>query len=322
MARYWVAAVALLLTGCTTVVTGGASPRPAELRQYQEDHAPLTSQRALGDVTTLDYCSLLDLKGVEQAGATGVGPASPSFNYCRADASYLGEKLEVGVGYLDSQVNDGSRYPDPSKQLKRGLTAQRDISNDYQSCARHLKLADGVSLQAYVDDLSDQPRTDGARYLCDIDGAVFDGLVAAITNKKVAHLTFPPGSLGTVDACTLVPDAQVSAQLGTTTQRTPVIPTKHRCRWQDRSSGDSLGILFEVDRPLGPATESLGGHQATISGFGQNCLASTTVGPYPGAKDGEYQLAEVYVALRHTAKDPCGMVRTIATAAWPHLPPA
>jgi hypothetical protein len=293
-----------------------------EHRQYQDDHAPLTSQRAFGDVSTLDYCSLLDLDGVEQAGATGVGPASPSFNYCRADASYQGEKLEVGVGYLDSQVKDGSRYPDPGKQLKRGLTAQRDISSDYQSCVEHLTLADGVSLETYVDDLSDQPRTDGARDLCDINGAVFDGLVTAVTNKKAAHLTFAPGSLGTVDACALVPDDQAAALLGTTTQRTPVIPTKHRCRWQDRSSGDSLGILFEVDRPLGAATESLGGHQATISGFGQNCLVSTGIAPYPGAKNGEYELAEVYVVLRHSAKDACGMARTIATAAWPHLPPS
>jgi hypothetical protein len=319
--RYWLAAAALLLTGCTSVVTGAASVDQAELKQYQEDHAPLTAQRALGDVTTVDYCSLLDLNRARQAGATGVGWTSTSFNYCFVTANVGSASAEIGVGYLEGAIQDSTRIPDPTKDLTRGLVAQRNVDGDSSTCARYLRFADGLDLEIYVDDVSGSTTSDSTS-LCAVEDAVFDGLVDTIMADKTAHLTFPPGTLGTVDACSLASDAQIAEQLGESAPKTPSIPTKHRCRWQSATSKDALTIFFDAGKPPTSATETLAGRQASIEGGDglRYCLATTAIAPFPGASNGDYQLAQVYVFNRGGVKDACATVRAVANVVWPKLP--
>ncbi|GAB2990979.1 hypothetical protein LWP59_06780 [Amycolatopsis acidiphila] len=263
--RYWVAAMALLLTGCTSVVTGAASVDQGELRQYQDDHAPLTAQRALGDLTTVDYCSLLDLNGARQADATGVGSTTTSPNYCFAEGNFGGTRVEFGLGYLEVAGTDSGRITDLAKTLPRGLVAQRSTSGDPDSCVRYLRFADEFSLQVYVDE-----------------------------------------------------------QLGGQGRKSPTIPTKHRCRWQNTVTPDVLTITFDVGpQPTGP-TEALAGRQTSIEGGAglTYCVATTAVGPDPGSTNGNYRLAQVYTLLRRGGTDPCVPVRALANIVWPKLPAA
>ncbi|KAA9162093.1 hypothetical protein FPZ12_012710 [Amycolatopsis acidicola] len=320
MARYWVAAVALLLTGCTNVVTGAASVDTADVQRYLDETAPLTSQRAFGDVNSVDYCTLLDLDGIGKSGATGVGKTSPSLSSCEVEAQISGQKVAVGLGFLESGGSDSSRVPDTSKKLDRGLTASKNAYNDYYSCISYLRFTDGVSIEIYVDNLADDPSPGVESAICDTDEAVLDGLVGKIEAKKVGHLTFGANSVGEVDACSLAGDPDVVAQIGAA-EKTPKIPTKHRCRWQDHVNRNVLTVLLEIGpRPAGP-TEQLGNHTTAVEAGSTTCLATTAIRPYPAGKNGEYELAEVYLIVRNGIADPCGPVRAVANVAFGKLPP-
>ncbi|HVV09975.1 hypothetical protein [Amycolatopsis sp.] len=321
MARYWVAAVALLLTGCTSVVTGAASVDTADVQRYQEEHAPLTSQLAFGDVNSVDYCSLLDLDGIKKAGLTDVSGTSPSLSSCEVEGQLSGQKMAVGVGFLDSGVVDSNRIPDTKKKLDRGLTLSKASYNDEYSCLYYLAFTDKVSMQVYVDNLADAPTSSVADAMCETDDAVLDGVVDSIKAKKVTHLTFGGNSVGAVDACQLASDADVQAQMGPVpVEKKPKIPTKHRCRWQEPVHNNALSVLLDIGKPPTGPIEQLGNHPAVINAAGSSCLATTAIRPYPQAKNGEYELAEVYLYARNGVADPCVPVRAVANVAFPKLP--
>src|SRR5215470_7843938 len=117
MARYRMVALvaaALMLTGCTTEIPGRVIADPAAV---QETHTPLTAQVALGDVTTIDYCSLLDVGSAQAAGVTNPAPVTSSFNYCYADAKLGTQSVEFGLGYLEQGTEQDSSVPDPTRPL-------------------------------------------------------------------------------------------------------------------------------------------------------------------------------------------------------------
>lgn len=313
MARYLVAvcaAVAMMLTGCTTVVTGTPVPDP-ELR------VPLTSQLAFGDLTTIDYCSLLDIESLGDAGVRGIGATTSTFNYCFAKGS-LGERaVEFGLGYLESHADQGQRVRDTTRTLKRNLTAQRSVANDDRSCTMYLLFPDMASLQVYTDDTG-VTAGGSADELCEVAGSVLDGMVTVLLAKKVGHLTFPAGSAGTVDACQLLPQEQVAAYFGQQPMRTPEIPTRHRCRWLDPLTRDSVNVQFDGGKAPSGGLETIAGRPTEVAGVGAGyCRASTAVGS--PAASGDSTLAQVYYFAR-AGRDACQAVRDLATAAWPKLP--
>jgi hypothetical protein len=319
MAQKWPAslvAVAFLLTGCTSVVAGAASVDRAELQQYQQDHGPLSAAGALGDLTTVDYCGLLDLARVGQAGAVDIGPATPSWNYCRAGAKIGGRKVTILVGFLVS-VSGDARFPDPARKLDRGLVAEERFGSTEGRCARYLTFADGASLEADVtDEAAETSDLSMDAPMCAVAGAVLDGMVADVLARTVRHFTFAPGSLGTVDACSLVSDAAVAAQLGGPVDREP-IPTKHRCVWN--AGANWADIEFEVGAAPVTTTDTIGGHRSLVAAKTPGCGATTTVAPSSSAP-GSSEIAVVLVYTPGHDKDPCAIATALAGMAWPKLP--
>lgn len=321
MRRLWVAAAALLLTGCAGTVSGTASVSSQDLQQYQQNQQPLTSQHAFGDVTTIDYCSLLDLDRVETAGGVGLGDQHQGFNNCQVTGKVYGQDIAVTVGYLSGQVSGPDRATDPEKKLPRGLVAQRATSNDNKGCTYYLDFADSVSLTIYVDNVSSYPSTSAGQSLCAISGAVLDGVVAKVSANAVGHFKFAPGSLGTVDACSLLTEDDVNGQLGALS-RTPSMPSKHRCRWKD-TAGNQLDVVLDVGDGTGSTAEQIGGHATDVSPIdeaGRECMATGVVAPYPDDGADQFQQAMIYVTVADAAKDSCGVTRALAGLAWPRLP--
>lgn len=321
-----VCGAALLMAGCTQAVVGAPAPNQAAAQRALEERTPLTSDLAFGDLTTIDYCSLIDTGLVAQGGLTDAAEPQPSFDECAVTGKISGQNATLEVGFLDQ--NAGSRLPDREKTLPRGLVAQRDLTGGgSDSCAYHLAFPDRVSVElyAYLETPSSDPGASStASPLCTLDTTVFDGVVDAVTQKKVAHLTFAPGSVGTVDACTLLPDSLVVQQSGLPLQRERN-PSKHRCRWSNTGLGAHAALWFYVDKPPqavnGATAETIAGRQSVVTAPDPRfCVVDTVIGPWPGAKNGEVEVAETYINVGSMAKDACGISRAFATAAWPHLP--
>lgn len=317
---------ALLMTGCAQAVVGTPSPNPAAAQQALEERTPLTSTLALGDLTTIDYCSLIDPGLVARGGMTDAGEPQPSFDECAVSGKVGGQSATLEVGFLDT--NAGGRLPDRDKTLPRGLVAQRDTSGrGADSCGYYLAFPDRVSLElfAYLENPPSDPGSSSTTSpLCTLNKTVFDGVVTAVTQKKVTHLTFAQGSVGTVDACALLPDAVVSQQAGVPLPRAQN-PSKHRCRWTNTSLGMRAVLWFYVDKPPqaadGATAETIDGRPSVVRAVSARfCAVDTVVGPWPGAKNGEVEVAETYMNAGNAAKDACGIARAFATAAWPQLP--
>lgn len=315
---------ALLMTGCAQAIVGTPAPNQAAAQRALAERTPLTSELAFGDLTTIDYCSLIDTGLVAQGGMTDVKAPQPSFDECAVSGKVGGQDATLEVGFLDK--NAVSRVPDHDKTLPRGLVAQRDLGGGgLGSCAYHLAFPDRVSLElyAYLENPSSDPGSSSAP-LCELDTTVFDGVVDAVTQKKVTHLTFAPGSVGTVDACTLLPDSIVLQQSGLPLQREQN-PSKHRCRWANTGLGARVALWFYVDKPPqvanGATAETIAGRPSVVTATGSHfCVVDTVVAPWPAAKNGEVEVAETYLNVGTMAKDACGISRAFATAAWPNLP--
>jgi hypothetical protein len=317
---------ALLLSGCTQAVVGAPAPNPAAAQQALEERTPLTSALAFGDLTTIDYCSLIDPGLVAQGGLTDAGELRPSFDECAVSGKIDGQSATLEVGFLDSKA--GGRLPDREKTLPRGLVAQRDTSGrGSDSCGYYLAFPDRVSLELYAyleNPVSDPGWSATSSPLCALDKTVFDGVVKAVTQKKVTHFTFAPGSVGTVDACALLPDPVVVQQSGSPLQREPN-PSKHRCRWTSTGLGARAVLWFYVDKPPqaagGATAETIADRPSVVRSVDARfCVVDTVVGPWPGAKNGEVEVAETYMIVGSVAKEPCGVARAFAAAAWPRLP--
>jgi hypothetical protein len=312
-----VAALALLLTGCTSAVSGPSPATPVSTAPPPP--APLTAQQALGDLTTVDYCSLLDLTKIADGGAVAAGPATPSLGYCSADAVLGKHDIEILVGDLAGKEADSDRIPDVARTLGAGLQVQMVVDSDPDSCVRYLTFADGTHLVARVDNATEvRSDADQPGSLCGVDDGVLDGLISGVQAKKVGHLSFPPGSLGAADPCAVVEGPEVTQFLGDAVHSV-AMPGRHRCLWQSDDEHTSADVRFEYGVLPGASNAKIAGHTARISKPADpSCEIVTDLGPSPAS--GQHEIAELYVFLSRGDKDPCTAATSITNADWPKLP--
>jgi hypothetical protein len=168
----------LLLTACTSVV-GGTSTSGG-----------LTSAEALGDLRTIDYCTLLGMTG---------GEVLSSFEQCSANAGPLWV-----IGPLDGD-DPYERIPyDYPGEVPDGVRIhQQEPENEYATCTRWVGFVDAVWLRvAVVDDRYPAPSTEEDR--CKAADELVASALAAIRDKQVGHLSYGPDSFGGLDACTFL----------------------------------------------------------------------------------------------------------------------
>jgi hypothetical protein len=169
----------LLLAACTGVVSGTPVSNG------------LTSAAALGDLRTIDYCTLLDTAGGE--------PLS-SFEQC----TVVVDGLRRVVGALDGD-DEYERIPyDYPGDLPDGVRIhQQEPENEYATCTRWVGFADAVWLMAAVTD-DQYPATSTDEDRCAAADDLVAGALAAISDKRVGHLSYDPDSFGGLDACTFL----------------------------------------------------------------------------------------------------------------------
>lgn len=270
--------------------------------------APLTASAALGEFTTLDYCSLLDVNRLRSA--TADQPDS-SFDACHGEFFQNGVHRQVVVGPLASDSDPNIKPYDYSGAIPDGLAVAQSSFNAAASCARVVTFADGLRLNVSVTD-SAGPSASSDR--CADADATVGGVLAAVSGKTVRHQTFADRSWGRVDACALLNVHDLDATSGAGTQPAGGL-SGHSC------IRGKLSVKFSVEdsAPTGPS-ELLGGRTSRVGADGAFCRV-ITVQPAPGAA-GHSEQAEVDVVdtSGSTGEAACADARTAAAVVFAKIP--
>lgn len=208
---------ALLLSGCT------ASPAPAPRKPAE----PLTAAEALGDFATVDFCSLLDERGV-----TGTGAATPptrTFDTCTLAMSEKDTDTIVHIGSLSTdtqRAKDETPY-DYRGELPAGIVVEQ-AAPAADGCTRYVVFSDDVRIKV-VASAGTKPGTPEAR--CAKADAAVTGILHVVSERRVGHVSFAENSFGKVKPCDIVQTDEAN-KLFEWDERpaSPITLTKHGCR--------------------------------------------------------------------------------------------
>jgi hypothetical protein len=324
MVRLVAVLVALLavLAGCARPVAGSAVADETAAREAAE---PLSSERALGDYPSLDYCSLMDQKAFPQRlGLVAVYPRG-SYDYCFFTVQKSGTEARVEIGYLEDQktIRGTDHAVDRRRNPPRGLEVHRGTEDD-QACVRYLRFTDDLLLTV-VASIDDQ----ASRDLCEVADATVDVVIDRVVAKQVKHYEFAESSAGRLDACGLVPAGVVGAKIGTARAAVLKFPSGHVCQWtgpEPQSAEAWLHVTpgessYDVELSK---EETLAGRRTVVtpSTFDEDdlamCQVETDLSAPAKPPPAEFVLIEVLVLGKE--KDACGPARELAGEVWPKLP--
>ncbi|MFI5612414.1 hypothetical protein [Amycolatopsis sp. NPDC051903] len=293
------AALALVLAGCSTDPAPAAAPAAP---------SPMTATSALGDFTTLDYCSLLDVSRLR--GATADDPDS-SFTDCRADFVRGGRSHTVAVGPLAADADPNVKPYEYSGPLPDGVSVQQAGFTPDKTCSRAVTFADGIRLAVSVSD-GEGLSANGDR--CGDADAVVGGVLAAVSGGRVKHHEFPDRSWGRVDPCALLDVHDLDAISGANTQPSAGL-SGHSC------IRGTVSIDFAVQKqvPTG-ATETLGGRTARQATDGAFCRLTTTQ-PSPSTPGrGEQAVVSVVDTTGSSGAAACPAAQQVAALVFAKIP--
>ncbi|MEB3368313.1 DUF3558 domain-containing protein [Saccharopolyspora mangrovi] len=305
-----------LLAGCTaqTSAPNGES-RPVD-----------TSARAmLGDLRTLDPCTLTDPAALQRYGAVA-DAGTVSLDYCllhlKPDDRTL---VQLAVGELAGP--EDAEPGDPVVQHGALRIAQSAPAPGH--CTRRVQFGDGTSLQVSADLLNGEPTVG----LCGIADAGARTAADAVQQGRAGHRDHPPNSLALLDPCTVLDTSAVNQVPGLEEARPRAGTAGHQCSWGERSAEFPRVQLQhtagEPPRILHGAAveEQVDGRRTVLSVVGGDpqvplCSAETAHIPF-GAVPGQVEVAQLVVAMPGlTGTDACDYARGLARLAWPSLPPA
>ncbi|RZS32465.1 hypothetical protein EV193_11299 [Herbihabitans rhizosphaerae] len=324
MARIRLACVALFLAiaaGCTEVVTGTGSmdtrPQP-----------PLTSAAALGDIATVDFCSLVDRAVIDKV--SGVAEIDVSMDRCQVTVSKNGVPMVLVVGEpMDGETRDSMpTSPHQVADLPAGITVAKFEEEDM--CGREIVFADQMRLRVNValaepDGRNLEYRT---RHMCEVADAALETALKMVRGGTALHFEYGDRSYSTLAACDMIPASAVAIALDAQRVSTKRYPTGHECEW-DRDSARALFAFMlrplSLDVPPDAIEETIAGRRSYVLpdgltiGSGCEVFTVNLRGPRPGLTEG----AAVYVELFEPGQDDraCTIARGLAGAAFAKLPP-
>ncbi len=324
---------ALSAVGCATAMPiprpsiTTITPAAAEASSQDVDEGMITSANRLGDLPTLDPCSLVDRAALPASLKAKQTPRD-SLESCRfiIDAGGATATLDVGELAVNSQVDASN-----SQSLARGLDLYEGSLGD-GSCESDLELGDSV----YVVSTASVASGAGSDALCDaVKAAGTDVANVLLGNAPLTHFSVPGNSLVKVNACDLL-DGQ-SVQGFTLPQ--PMLgdpPSGHSCDWSpqdvDPNGAELPGYVLEF-LVGAPTPGNLAGTVTTIAGrqtiqlaeqnFSGRSLCQLSLFGRPF--DRVHQLLEMVrisvVEPSGQAATACSLATTMAQLAWPKLPP-
>ncbi|HEX6344130.1 hypothetical protein [Umezawaea sp.] len=260
---------ALALTACTSSTREG----------------PLTATDALGDLKTIDYCSIV--------GGTG----DPAFERCRV---VDGVRI-MAVGPVESGENKdlhpveyhGSALPD-------GMRVQGSTFNAQQSCTRLLTFSDDIRLSFMVTGESDADAN------CAKAMEAVESALGVINENKVGRRQFADNSFGRLDPCALLSTPEVEAVIGAGRQKKPSA-TGHNCLHGD------VALKFDLKQAVVGDEETVAGRRATVNKISLFCTVHLNSGPESAAVQA--------ISVTGEADDgTCDRARQVAELVFPALP--
>ncbi|MFL6142241.1 MAG: hypothetical protein ACJ72N_10310 [Labedaea sp.] len=317
-------AMSVAVAGCAAPVAGTSVP---EASAAKDAGAPLTGQIALGDLPTIDYCSLLiPLTLPDELGQLVLLPR-PAYDYCAFTVRTKGIDVGVTVGVVDEGDPPGGarRTPDPDRTLPRGLRAQR-VREAPDHCTRYLTFTDSVSIMIQADStVGEHP---GHVDSCPIVEATLSVVVDRVLGKRVKHYDFAANSAGRLDACDLLSASALAARLGVPRMQTEHWASTHTCRWS--AVGGAGPVVRLSIAPVDSSFDLEHTKQETIAGSATYVTPNNTRPDFPAcqlettAADspqlGARELVLLEVGLPGKGNDACGPGRALAAEVWPKLP--
>jgi hypothetical protein len=307
------ALVVLALTGCASTVSGTARPDP-NFEPPPEAKSGAASD-VLGDVSTVDPCSLLDDSELAKHGEVE-RPQPESFDYCRLDVALsAGGNVVIRFGELwtvdASGLVDAKEVESPGEVLR---VFEEELGTD--ACNHTVVFTDDVGLLVSGDtfDSSGPKVADLCAVVADVSGAIVTRLETE--DDPVEHVTYGSDSIGGLDACDGVDDATVTAVVGPAAEDKITYPAAHQCRWGE--AVPSVSVRYARGEPTETEAEKIADRDTFVFGsdIGDRslCAAETTIA-------GSDELAQVIVRLTAGQVDAaCQGARTVAAEVWTELP--
>ena len=282
----------------------------------------------LGDLTTLDPCSLITA-GQLPPDLAAKPSDRDSLDHCDFTITAGSEKnVTLEIGQLESA--DGSSeggYTAGSQQLQAtGLDLRKGALNNGECDDAVEFLGDDVDL----DVVSFVFNGAGSQSMCDAVNEVGTALGAVIASKApVQHFTVPKNSIARVQSCELINGTQIGAN---TLDAQVDSPSDHSCEWTeaDGDSVDQYGIELEIGTKLDPSDTDgqvqVHGLQTIVSknsdSSSSRCELDTYRAPWGGGAGGLVETAAVWAFLGPGQTDAaCSQATQLANVAWPKLPP-
>jgi hypothetical protein len=246
---------------------------------------PLTATDALGDLKTIDYCSIVGKSG------------DSAFERCR----YVDGVKIMAVGPVDSGENKdlypveyhGSALPD-------GMRIQGSTFNAKQSCTRLLTFSDDVRLNFLVTGESDADAN------CAKAMEAVESALGVINENKVGRREFAANSFGRLDPCALLSTPEVEAVIGAGRNKRPGA-TGHNCL-----NGD-VALTFDLKQAVVGDDETIAGYQTKVSKISLFC----TIHLNSGTESASVKA----ISVNGEADDStCAKARQVAELVFPTLP--
>ncbi|MCS7479841.1 DUF3558 domain-containing protein [Umezawaea endophytica] len=246
---------------------------------------PLTATDALGDLKTIDYCTVIGESG------------DSAFEHCRIAN---GVKI-MAVGPVESGENK-DLYPVEyhGSAMPEGMRVQGSTFNSKQSCTRLLTFSDDVRLRFLVTGEANDEAN------CAKAMEFVESALGVINENKVGRRQFADNSFGRLDPCALLSTPEVEAVLGKDRKKTPGI-TGHNCLFGD------VALTFDQKQAVVGDEETIAGYQATVSKISLFCTVHLN--------SGDESAAVKAISITGEADDStCDKARQVAELVFPTLP--
>jgi hypothetical protein len=315
----------LLVTSCAVPMDGSARPDPAVLQSMRE---PISGSTVFGDATTVDPCSVVDIGTVPAALHAALAPAD-GLDDCPVSATLAdGTAVDVYVGPLETGDDKLDADPRGLSSLQRGMKLYEAVDNTPGSCDDYLKFQDDYWL--LVNAITSDPNSKADT--CPASEALVKNAATQIAAGAIRHRTYPNGSVGKLDPCTLVSNNTLTG-VGLADAPPLEYPEQHECSWISNDGHYVLRVQFVVGQEPSvqdSATQSavvLSGRKTVVTQYQESssasaCWAQTGLNKYGSSPD----LVEIaMVEMRNgdnNMANACDRAQVAAaTAVWPLLPP-
>jgi hypothetical protein len=326
----WVAVLLVAgLAGATAACSSRVGGEPAAATTVSSAPQEPSAENLLGDLTTIDPCSLTD-PAVFQPYGTATFATPESLDYCAVTVTPgAGIEVIVTIGELGELSESPELEGKHVRELDDGLfVAERDNTTGF--CAHALVFTDEVTL-----DVASSTYQGTAPDTCPMIDAAMNKVVEVIEGDGVEHRSPEPDSLMSVDPCSLIDDAAITALPGLTGALRREYPGHHQCYWETSSAQDRMSVRLVFGAGAVPTPYGTGANKKPIAGrasvtnpipdAGAASFCTVDTGHIPfdevDGQTGMVELASVFARMpKGKVKAACQVAVAVATAVWPRLP--